>query len=140
MENMRLPIALVGVLAMQLAGGVWWVSQQAATIETLTEDIEVLTAANDASEKTNLIRDVEQNSENIEEMIDVLVEWQEEFEEADKELWDEVDNMVNYFTQLVQLQARVKTLENTLEYLTSCLLYTSPSPRDRQKSRMPSSA
>jgi|TARA_R100000482_G_scaffold65736_1_gene24428 uncharacterized protein HemX len=118
MENMRLPIALVGVLAMQLAGGVWWVSQQAATIETLTEDIEVLTAANDASEKTNLIRDVEQNSENIEEMIDVLVEWQEEFEEADKELWDEVDNMVNYFTQLVQLQARVKTLENTLEYLT----------------------
>ena len=24
--------------------------------------------------------------------------------------------------------------------LTSCLLYTSPSPRDRQKSRMPSSA
>ena len=117
MENMRLPIALVGVLAMQLAGGVWWVSQQAATIETLTEDIEVLTAANDASEKTNLIRDVEQNSENIEEMIDVLVEWQEEFEEADKELWDEVDNMVNYFTQLVQLQARVKTLENTLEYL-----------------------
>tara|TARA_A100001201_G_scaffold123157_1_gene107042 strand:- start:46 stop:429 length:384 start_codon:yes stop_codon:yes gene_type:complete len=118
MENMRLPIALVGVLAMQLAGGVWWVSQQAATIETLTEDIEVLTAANDASEKTNLIRDVEQNSENIEEMIDILVEWQEEFEEADEELWDEVDNMVNYFTQLVQLQSRVKTLENTLEYLT----------------------
>ena len=25
-------------------------------------------------------------------------------------------------------------------YLVSCLLYTSPSPRDRQKSRMPSSA
>ena len=26
------------------------------------------------------------------------------------------------------------------EYVLSCLLYTSPSPRDRQKSRMPSSA
>ena len=25
-------------------------------------------------------------------------------------------------------------------YVNSCLLYTSPSPRDRQKSRMPSSA
>ena len=25
-------------------------------------------------------------------------------------------------------------------YVSSCLLYTSPSPRDRQKSRMPSSA
>ena len=29
---------------------------------------------------------------------------------------------------------------NKLEQLKSCLLYTSPSPRDRQKSRMPSSA
>ena len=27
-----------------------------------------------------------------------------------------------------------------IEYDNSCLLYTSPSPRDRQKSRMPSSA
>ena len=27
-----------------------------------------------------------------------------------------------------------------VEDLTGCLLYTSPSPRDRQKSRMPSSA
>ena len=30
--------------------------------------------------------------------------------------------------------------EHVLEYLKTCLLYTSPSPRDRQKSRMPSSA
>ena len=27
-----------------------------------------------------------------------------------------------------------------VEYINTCLLYTSPSPRDRQKSRMPSSA
>src|SRR5674476_1616747 len=30
--------------------------------------------------------------------------------------------------------------ERTQAYLDGCLLYTSPSPRDRQKSRMPSSA
>ena len=30
--------------------------------------------------------------------------------------------------------------EVTLSRFTDCLLYTSPSPRDRQKSRMPSSA
>ena len=30
--------------------------------------------------------------------------------------------------------------KKSLEILKSCLLYTSPSPRDRQKSRMPSSA
>ena len=32
-----------------------------------------------------------------------------------------------------EMEARIKELE-------ACLLYTSPSPRDRQKSRMPSSA
>ena len=30
--------------------------------------------------------------------------------------------------------------EPTIDYIVTCLLYTSPSPRDRQKSRMPSSA
>ena len=30
--------------------------------------------------------------------------------------------------------------DNFNEIYTNCLLYTSPSPRDRQKSRMPSSA
>ena len=32
------------------------------------------------------------------------------------------------------------TLTEAREFAKSCLLYTSPSPRDRQKSRMPSSA
>jgi len=30
--------------------------------------------------------------------------------------------------------------QNVAEYIKSCLLYTSPSPRDRTRSRMPSSA
>ena len=34
----------------------------------------------------------------------------------------------------------VKAKTNGGESLTSCLLYTSPSPRDRTRSRMPSSA
>ena len=33
-----------------------------------------------------------------------------------------------------------ETTESTWDLLSNCLLYTSPSPRDRQKSRMPSSA
>ena len=32
------------------------------------------------------------------------------------------------------------TIRNVIEQFNTCLLYTSPSPRDRQKSRMPSSA
>ena len=39
-----------------------------------------------------------------------------------------------------QLLNRERSLQQTVARLTPCLLYTSPSPRDRQKSPMPSSA
>ena len=43
-----------------------------------------------------------------------------------------------------KLKAKIAALRQKQEKATahsrSCLLYTSPSPRDRQKSRMPSSA
>ena len=75
MENMRLPIALVRCISHAARRrAVWWVSQQAATIEALTEDIAVLTASNNAADRTNLIRDVEQNTEKLDEMIDILAE------------------------------------------------------------------
>ena len=45
--------------------------------------------------------------------------------------------MNRYFFGLVQL---IEGVSNFLSVPYSCLLYTSPSPRDRQKSRMPSSA
>ena len=123
MENMRLPIALVGVLAMQLAGGVWWVSQQAATIEALTEDIAVLTASNNAADRTNLIRDVEQNSENIEEITDILVEIYEDMESGDGSIWSEIDQihedvggMAAHMMAIVKLQSRIAILENTVKF------------------------
>ena len=36
--------------------------------------------------------------------------------------------------------AGINHIETAPSYSNACLLYTSPSPRDRQKSRMPSSA
>ena len=33
-----------------------------------------------------------------------------------------------------------QAMEKAMQYAYSCLLYTSPSPRDRTRSRMPSSA
>ena len=63
-----------------------------------------------------------------------------------------LDNAARYFVQflspsgvLIEKEARVNRdeVENTgddMDIYYTCLLYTSPSPRDRQKSRMPSSA
>ena len=97
-------------------GSIWYASSQASIIEGLSSEVERLTIENNATDRTNLIRDVANNSENIEEMIDMLAEIYDEMEEADEELWDEVDNMVNYFTQLVQLQSRIAILEKTVEF------------------------
>ena len=38
------------------------------------------------------------------------------------------------------LQNKLEKRKTVTDHCNSCLLYTSPSPRDRQKSRMPSSA
>ena len=50
-----------------------------------------------------------------------------------------------WFQQLMTTQALHRAVQNSLfiavlTALLSCLLYTSPSPRDRTRSRMPSSA
>ena len=41
---------------------------------------------------------------------------------------------------IVDVQDATEEAINYIDDLDDCLLYTSPSPRDRQKSRMPSSA
>ena len=43
-------------------------------------------------------------------------------------------------TTVLLIIPQFKTFKKTGVYRKLCLLYTSPSPRDRQKSRMPSSA
>ena len=41
---------------------------------------------------------------------------------------------------VVVVRSKTKVRANHIDEAKGCLLYTSPSPRDRQKSRMPSSA
>ena len=53
----------------------------------------------------------------------------------------QITNIAHHHCQLdiIQLKNRI-ILQITTDHCDDCLLYTSPSPRDRQKSRMPSSA
>ena len=80
-----------------------------------------------------------------------------------QEIWEkdskiDPDNLHDESLKIPQLHSKYYTLYNTITLLRerareqyakvrlerynyyTCLLYTSPSPRDRQKSRMPSSA
>ncbi len=128
MELPKVNIALAGsaviAICSTLGGGVWYMSQQASVIEALQSDLEKLTVENSAVDRTNLIRDVEENTERIDELIDYLIDLEEEGEETLSDVMSEFDDVYEtqegfllQFNQIVKLQARVKTLENTLEFL-----------------------
>jgi|TARA_B100000927_G_scaffold155103_1_gene124946 uncharacterized protein YoxC len=113
-------IATVGTIS----GAIWYASSQASIIEGLTEQVETLTIENNATDRTNLIRDVQQNSEQLDEMIDILAEIYEDIEDGDNEIWEDIDQihedvggMASHMMAIVKLQSRVKTLESTLEFL-----------------------
>ena len=82
----KVSIAVVGVVIAQIGGFIWWTAQQASTIQNLEETVNVLTVENNATDRTNLIRDVERNTENLQEIIDILAEFYEDMEEADDEI------------------------------------------------------
>jgi uncharacterized protein HemX len=121
----KVSIAVVGVVIAQIGGFIWWTAQQASTISNLEETVNILTVENNATDKTNLIRDVQRNTDHLQEIIDILSEFYEDMEDGDNEIWEEVDaihedlgGMAQHMMAIVKLQARVKTVENTLEYLT----------------------
>jgi len=87
----KVSIAVVGVVIAQIGGFIWWTAQQASTIANLEETVNVLTVENNATDRTNLMRDVERNTDHLQEIIDILAEVYEEIEDGDNEIWDEVD-------------------------------------------------
>ena len=53
---------------------------------------------------------------------------------------DEMDPQERAFQERIDAGGKIEPKDWMPEGYRNCLLYTSPSPRDRQKSRMPSSA
>ena len=106
MENIKLPLALVAAMAVQLTAGVWWVSQQAATIASLEETVSQIGSRMAIEDNVNLKRDVQDNT----------LELQYAFVELE-EIWEELANLANTIGQVTQLQQRVALIENDLKYI-----------------------
>ena len=106
MENMKLPIALVAAMAVQLAGAVWWVSQQAATISSLEENVEQFASRMAVENTVNLKRDVQESKSDIIEL----------WEDSD-ELWEEMAAMLASFSSINDLKQRIALLETELKYM-----------------------
>lgn len=103
---MKLPIALVMAMAVQLAGGVWWVSQQAATIQSLEENVEQFASRMAVEDTVNLKRDVQESRTDIIEL----------WEDSD-ELWEEMASMVVMFSSVNEIKQRIALLETELKYM-----------------------
>jgi uncharacterized Rmd1/YagE family protein len=117
MENMKLPLVLVMAMAAQLAGGVWWVSQQAATISSLEENVEQFASRMAVEDTVNLKRDVEQNTNNINEIVGIIVEVEEDLMDETEELWEDLESINLSIMRIIDLQQRVALLERTLEFI-----------------------
>jgi predicted RNase H-like nuclease (RuvC/YqgF family) len=103
---MKVPIALVIAMAVQLAGGVWWVSQQAATIANLEETVSQLGSKMAIEDNVNLKRDVK----------DAFMEIEYLWAEAE-EIWEEHEQLASTIKAITTLQQRVALLENELKYI-----------------------
>jgi hypothetical protein len=106
MENLKLPVALVAAMAVQLAGGVWWVSQQASTITNLEETVSQLGSRMAIEDNINLKRDVVGNG------VEIQYVWSDI-----EELWDELASMTLAIGEINKLKQRIAVMETELRYL-----------------------
>jgi hypothetical protein len=106
MDNIKLPIALVLAMAVQLSGGVWWVSQQSATISNLEETVSQLGSRMAIEDNVNLKRDVLDNSMELENLWDEI-----------DDIWDELASMAMTINEVNKIKQRVAVIENDLKYI-----------------------
>ena len=122
--NIAVAASAVVAIVSTVGGGIWYASSQASIIEGLTEQVETLTIENNATDRTNLIRDVEENTERIDEIIDYIIEVEEDGSKTIDDIYEEFEDVYEtqegfllQFNQIIKLQARIKTLENTMDYI-----------------------
>jgi hypothetical protein len=106
MENVKLPITIIGVIILQIGGFIWWTAQQAATIADLEETVSQLSSKMAIEDNVNLKRDVQDNAMEIDYLWD----------ETD-DIWEEHEGLARTIGAITALQQRVALLENELKYI-----------------------
>ena len=90
MDNLKLPLFVVIAVAAQVAGAVFY--------------------------GANIIRDVQDNTERTEILLEILAETEADLEAVDEEQWTDMEALPRLMTDLIRLQARVAILEKTVEF------------------------
>ncbi len=106
MENLKIPLTLVFAMVIQLAGGIWWVSQQATTISGLEETVNTLGSRMALEDTINTKRDVKENQNELNRV-------QEDLDEV----WDDMSSMTKAISEINDIKQRIAILENELKYI-----------------------
>ena len=118
MELPKVNIEVIGIICSSLGGMVWYASEQASIIANLEETVAILDAQSNTADKVNMIRDIDQNKTNINEIVGIMADSEADLYKETDELWDEIDGMTISIMRIVELQQRVALLEKTLEFIT----------------------
>ena len=66
---------------------------------------------------------MQKNQEDLQEIIDILAEFYEDMEDADDELWEDVEminedlgGMAAHMMEIIKLQSRIAVIEKTLQF------------------------
>ena len=102
----KIPLALIFAMFIQLAGGIWWVSQQASTISGLEETVSTLGSRMALEDAINTKRDVKENQNEINRT-------QEDMEDV----WGDMAAMTKSISEMNSVKQRIAILENELKYL-----------------------
>jgi predicted RNase H-like nuclease (RuvC/YqgF family) len=95
----KIPIAVIITVVLQAAGIIWWVSQQAHTVENLKEDVGGLSSRMAIEQNVNLRRDVAEHQRKIENLMEEV----------------QANNMVG--ERLSEVLRRVSVIETEMKYL-----------------------
>ena len=106
MENLKLPVTVIGVVILQIGGFIWWTAQQAATIADLEETVSQLGSRMAIEDNVNLKRDVLDNSIELDHLWD----------EAD-DLWHEINGMMMSIGAINGIKQRIAVIENEMKYI-----------------------
>lgn len=102
----KIPLALIFAMFIQLAGGIWWVSQQASTISGLEETVSTLGSRMALEDAINTKRDVKENQNEINRI-------QEDMEDV----WGDMAAMTKSISEMNSVKQRIAIIENELKYL-----------------------
>ena len=134
------------MLGLKLATDPFWVNIAEKSIDEILTD-HAYCEQKAASTCISLIIQFPDKSDLVEELTPIVAEEWGHFRRVIKELKNRgysfgKKRVDDYVIELMKFQRKGgKEMERLLDkLLISCLLYTSPSPRDRTRSRMPSSA